>query len=277
MINIGKYNLLRVVKKVDFGIYLDGKTDGEILMPERYVPEGTEIDDVLNVFIYLDSEDRLIATTEKPYAQVGEVAFLKVKSVNNIGAFLDWGLMKDLLVPFREQKTDMTEGRSYLVFVYIDEKTNRIAASAKLDKFINKTAPQYAIGEEVDLILESETDLGYKAIINNSHWGMLYENEVFEQLEKGQRLKGYIKKIREDNKIDLSLHKPGYERVEPAEKAILEMLKEKGGKIDVTDKSDAEQIYQLFGVSKKTFKKAVGALYKKRLIILEPNQIKIKS
>ncbi len=277
MINIGKYNLLRVVKKVDFGVYLDGKTDGEILMPERYVPEGTLIDDVIKVFVYLDSEDRLIATTEKPYAQVGEVAMLRVKSVDRFGAFLDWGLMKDLLVPFREQKTDMIEGRSYLVYVYLDEKTNRIAASAKLSKFLNNTVPQYTIGEEVDIILESETELGFNAIINNSHWGLLYENEVFEQLEKGQRLKGYIKKIREDNKIDLSLHKPGYERVEPVEQAILEMLKEKGGKIPVSDKSDAELIYQLFGVSKKTFKKAVGALYKKRLIILEPNQIRIKS
>jgi hypothetical protein len=277
LINIGKYNILRVLKKVDFGVYLDGKTDGEILMPERYVPEGTEIEDVLNVFVYLDSEDRLIATTEKPYAQVGEVAMLKVKAVDRFGAFLDWGLMKDLLVPFREQKSDMIEGRSYLVYVYLDEKTNRIAASAKLSKYLNKTVPQYTIGEEVDLILESETELGYNAIINNSHWGLLYESEVFEQLEKGQRLKGYIKKVREDNKIDLSLHKPGYERVEPVEKAILDMLNKKGGAVPVSDKSDAETIYSLFGVSKKTFKKAIGALYKKRLIIIEPDQIRIKS
>jgi uncharacterized protein len=277
LINIGRYNLLRVVKKVDFGVYVDGKTDGEILMPERYVLEGTEIDDVLNVFVYLDSEDRLIATTEKPFAQVGQVAMLKVKSVDRFGAFLDWGLMKDLLVPFREQKTDMIVGRSYLVYVYLDEKTNRIAASAKLSKFLNKTVPQYNVGEEVDLIFESETDLGFKAIINNSHWGMLYDNEVFEQLEKGQRLKGYVKKVREDNKIDLSLYKAGYERVDPVAQAILEMLKEKGGKIAITDKSDAELIYQLFGVSKKTFKKAVGALYKKRLIVLGPDQIRLKS
>jgi uncharacterized protein len=277
LINIGKYNLLRVVKKVDFGIYLDGKTDGEILMPERYVPEGTEIDDVLNVFVYLDSEDRLIATTEKPYAQVGEVAMLRVKSVDRFGAFLDWGLMKDLLVHFREQKADMIEGRSYLVYVYLDEKTNRIAASAKLSKFLNKTVPQYTIGEQVDLILESETELGYNAVINNSHWGLLYENEVFEQLEKGQHLKGYIKKIREDNKIDISLYKPGYERVDPVAQSILDMLKEKDGVIAVSDKSDAETIYSLFGVSKKTFKKALGALYKKRLIIFDANQIRLKS
>jgi uncharacterized protein len=277
LINIGKYNLLRVVKKVDFGVYLDGKTDGEILMPERYVPEGTLIDDVLNVFIYLDSEDRLIATTEKPYAQVGEVAMLRVKSVDRFGAFLDWGLMKDLLVPFREQKADMIEGRSYLVYVYLDEKTNRIAASAKLSKFLNKTVPEYKEGDEVDLIIESENDLGFNAIINNLHWGMLYENEVFEQLDKGQRLKGYIKKVRSDNKIDLTLYKPGYEKIDTIAQGILDMLKQQGGSIKVTDKSEAETIYQLFGISKKTFKKAIGALYKKHLIILEPNQIRIKS
>jgi uncharacterized protein len=277
LINIGRYNLLRVVKKVDFGVYLDGKTDGEILMPERYVPEGTLIDDVLNVFIYLDSEDRLIATTEKPYAQVGEVAMLKVKAVDRFGAFLDWGLMKDLLVPFREQKTDMIEGRSYLVYVYLDEKTNRIAASAKLKKFLDKTVPEYKEGEEVDLIIESENDLGFNAIINNLHWGMLYENEVFEQLDKGQNLKGYIKKVRSDNKIDLTLYKPGYEKVDAIAQGILDMLKQQGGSIKVIDKSEAETIYQLFGISKKTFKKAIGALYKKHLIILEPNQIKIKS
>ena len=275
MANIGKYNTLRVIKKVDFGVYLDGEKEGEILMPIRYVPEGCEPGDEVDVFLYLDSEDRPVATTEKPYAQVGEFAMLRVISVNNIGTFLDWGLMKDLLVPFREQKATMTEGRSYLVYIYIDEETGRIAASAKLNKFIGKTIPQYAEGEEVDLIIDSETDLGFNAIVNNLHWGMLYENEVFEQLDKGQRLKGYIKKIRPDNKIDLTLYKLGYEKVDAVAQGILDMLKQHGGSMKVTDKSEAETIYRMFGISKKTFKKAVGALYKKRLILLEPESIRL--
>ena len=275
MVNIGRYNTLKVVKEVDFGIYLDGGDKGEILMPLRYVPENCQPGDELEVFIYLDSEDRLIATTEKPYAQIGEVALLKVKSVDRIGAFLDWGLMKDLLVPFREQKVKMEAGRSYLVYVYLDEETQRIAASAKLNRFIGKSIPQYRTGDEVDLILESETDLGFNAIINNSDWGMIYENEVFEQLDKGQRLKGYIKKVREDHKIDLSLYKPGYERVDPVAEGILQMLKQKGGNLPVTDKSEAEVIYSLFGVSKKTFKKALGSLYRRRKIILEPDRIRL--
>ena len=277
MANIGKYNTLKVIKKVDFGVYLDGEKEGEILMPIRYVPEGCEPGDEVEVFVYLDSEDRIIATTEKPYAQVGEFAMLRVKSVNNIGTFLDWGLMKDLLVPFREQKATMNEGRSYLVYIYIDEETGRIAASAKLNKFLGKTIPQYKEGEEVDLIIDSENDLGFNAIVNNLHWGMLYENEVFEQLDKGQPLKGYIKKLRPDNKIDLTLYKPGYEKVDAIAQGILDMLKQHGGTIKVTDKSEAETIYRLFGISKKTFKKAIGALYKKRLILLEPEHIRLIS
>lgn len=275
MTQIGKYNTLCVIKKVDFGVYLDGGDRGEILMPIRYVPEGVEIGDQVEVFIYLDSEDRLIATTERPYAQVGEFAMLKVKSVDRFGAFLDWGLMKDLLVPFREQKVNMIEGRSYLVYVYVDEETGRIAASAKLNKFLSKSVPQYKPGEEVDLILESESDLGYNAIVNNSHIGILYENEVFEQLEKGQKVKGYIKKIREDHKIDLLLYKPGYDKVDPVTESILDLLKKNGGTLNITDKSDAETIYDQFGVSKKTFKKALGALYKKRLILLGPDKIRL--
>ena len=277
MANIGKYNTLRVIKEVDFGVYLDGETDGEILMPIRYVPEGCKPGDEVEVFVYLDSKDRIIATTEKPFAQVGEFAMLRVKAVDRFGAFLDWGLMKDLLVPFREQKINMVEGRSYLVYIYVDEETGRIAASAKLNKFLGKTVLQYQPGEEVDLILESESDLGYNAIINNSHLGILYENEVFEQLEKGQRLKGYIKKIREDQKIDLTLYKPGYEKVDPIAQSILDMLKKRGGTLPVSDKSEAEVIYSLFGVSKKTFKKAIGALYRKRLIIIDADRIKIIS
>ena len=277
MVNIGRYNSLRVIKEVDFGVYLDGENEGEILMPIRYVPKECQVGDVVDVFLYLDSEDRPIATTEKPYAQVGEFAMLRVKSVNKIGTFLDWGIMKDLLVPFREQKVTMAEERSYLVYIHVDEESRRIVASAKLNKFLNKTIPEYVIGQEVDLMIESETDLGYKAIVNNLHWGILYENEVFEQLDKGLKIKGYIKKIRTDNKIDLSLQPLGYVKVDPITQMILDQLKKEGGFIAVSDKSEAETVYKVFGISKKTFKQALGALYKQRLITISPDGIRLNA
>ena len=277
MVNIGKYNTLKVLKEVDFGVYLDGESEGEILMPIRYVPKNCQPGDLVDVFLYLDSEDRPIATTEKPYAQVGEFAMLRVKSVNKIGTFLDWGIMKDLLVPFREQKVTMIEGRSYLVYIHVDEESKRIVASAKLNKFLDKTVPEYVTGQEVDLVIESETDLGYKAIVNNLHWGILYENEVFEQLAKGIKMKGYIKKIRTDNKIDLSLQPLGYVKVDPITQMILDELKKAGGFIAVSDKSEAEEVYRVFGISKKTFKQAVGSLYKKRLITIGTEGIRLIS
>jgi len=275
MAEIGKYNSLKVIKEVDFGVYLDGEKEGEILMPIRYVPANCQVGDFVDVFLYLDSEDRPIATTETPFAQVGEFTMLRVKSVNKIGTFLDWGIMKDLLVPFREQKVTMTEGRSYLVFIYVDEESKRIVASAKLGKFLDKSIPDYTVGQEVNLVIESETDLGYKAIINNSHWGILYENEVFEQLAKGLKIKGYIKKIRPDNKIDLSLHPLGYEKVDPLTQMILDELKKEGGFIAVSDKSEAEEVYRVFGISKKSFKQAIGALYKRRIISISPDGIRM--
>jgi len=244
-------------------------------MPIRYVPANCQVGDFVDVFLYLDSEDRPIATTETPYAQVGEFTMLRVKSVNKIGTFLDWGIMKDLLVPFREQKVTMTEGRSYLVYIYLDEESKRIVASAKLGKFLDKSIPDYTVGQEVDLVVESETDLGYKAIINNSHWGILYENEVFEQLAKGLKIKGFIKKIRSDNKIDLSLHPFGYEKVDPLTQMILDELKKEGGFIAVSDKSEAEEVYRVFGISKKSFKQAIGALYKRRIITISPDGIRM--
>jgi predicted RNA-binding protein (virulence factor B family) len=273
--DIGTYNSLRIIKEVAFGVYLDGENEGEILMPLRYVPKDYQVGDKVEVFLYLDSEDRPVATTEKPFAQVGEFAMLMVKSVNKIGTFLDWGVMKDLLVPFREQKVTMTEGRSYLVYIYLDQESRRIVASAKLNKFLNKSVPEYVTGQEVDLVIESETDLGYKAIVNNRHWGILYENEVFEQLEKGLKIKGYIKKIRPDNKIDLSLHPQGYGKVNIFTQLVLDELKKEGGFVAVSDKSDAEQVYRTFGISKKSFKQAVGALYKLRLITIGPDGIRL--
>ena len=275
MVEIGKLNKLRVVKRVDFGIYLDGEDFGEILLPRRYVPENCEIDDIIEVFVYFDSEDRIIATTEKPYATVGQFALLKVISVNSVGAFIDWGLPKDLLVPFREQKQKMEEGKSYVVFIYLD-KSKRIVASSKLDKFLDTMPINFQEGQEVELLVCCQTDLGYKAIINGCHGGILYKNEVFQILEKGQQIKGFIKKVRDDKKIDLCLHKPGYEKVGDLSERIIDTLKKRDGFISVGDKSSPKIIYDMFGVSKKTYKKAIGVLYKKRLITFEDNGIKLQ-
>ncbi len=275
MADIGKMNTLRAVRGAEFGVYLDGGDSGEILLPNKFVPENCTKGDALEVFVYGDSEDRLVATTEKPYAMAGDFALLKVHSVNDVGAFLDWGLPKHLLVPFREQKVKMEAGKSYVVFVYLDEQSKRMCASSRLDRFLKHEAGDFETGQEVDLLLVSLTDLGYNAIVNGAKWGILYHNEVFQVLRQGDRVKGYIKKLREDGKIDLSLQKQGYAGVKDVTTTILELLRARGGFIDVTDKSDPELIYELFGMSKKTYKKAIGALYKQRLITIEETGIKI--
>lgn len=275
MIEIGNYNKLRVVKEVDFGVYLDGGDAGEILMPLKYVPEGTKPDDEVEVFIYSDSEDRLIATRETPLAKVGEFACLKVKSVNKYGAFLDWGLLKDLLVPFREQKSDMIEGYSYVVYIYLDEQTNRPAASAKVEKYFIDKIPEYEVNQEVKILIQAATEIGYKAIVENKYSGLLYKNEVYRNIEKGDKTKAYIKKIREDGKIDLSLQKSGYQHIDETSLNILETLKDKRGFIAASDKSTPEMINAIFGISKKAFKKAIGALYKQRLITITDEGIKL--
>lgn len=275
MIQPGRYNTLKVVKFVDFGVYLDGEEMGEILLPARYVPEACEIGQDIEVFIYLDSEDRIIATTEKPYAQVGEFAMLRAKAINMVGAFLDWGLMKDLLVPYREQKLNMVMGRSYLVYVYLDPDSKRIVASAKLEKFLDNVIPDYQTGEEVRVIIESDSDLGYNAIINHLHRGILYHDELPAPLHIGQQMKVYIKKMREDHKIDLSLYRPGYEQVDGVSQHILDKLNEAGGFLPFTDKSDAALIYDQFGISKKVYKKAVGTLYRQKRIMLEEKGIRL--
>ena len=272
-IELGKYNQLEVVKEVDFGLYLDGGDDGEILLPARYVPEGTKVGDMLNVFIYLDNEERLVATTLDPYAQVGQFAYLEVAWVNQYGAFLNWGLMKDLFVPFREQKMKMQVGRKYIVHVHLDDESYRIMASAKVEHFLSEETPEYEIGEEVDILVWQHTDLGYKAIIDNKFSGLLYENEIFQPISIGMQLKAFIKQVREDGKIDLELQQGGMKKVKDFSETLLAYIKEQRGFIRFTDKSDAEQIYKTFGVSKKTFKKAVGDLYKQRLIVLESNGI----
>ena len=277
MAEIGVYNNLRVIKEVDFGVYLDGGEHEEILLPRRYVPENCKVDDSIRVFIYLDSEDRFIATTETPYAIVGDFALLKVVAVESVGAFLDWGLLKDLLVPFGEQSPTMEKDKSYIVRIYVDKQSNRIAATTRLDRYLDNTPGNFHAAQEVELLICNQTDIGYKAIINGTHWGVLYSNEVFQPLKSGQKIKGYIKKVREDNKIDLSLHKPGYERVDDITDTILNVLKEQGGFISVTDKSSPETINKLFGVSKKTYKKAIGAIYRKRLITMESDGIRLIS
>ena len=277
MAEIGVFNNLRVIKEVDFGVYLDGGEHEEILLPRRYVPENCKVDDNIRVFIYLDSEDRFIATTETPYAKVGDFALLKVVAVESVGAFLDWGLLKDLLVPFGEQSPTMEISKSYIVKVYVDKQSNRIAATTRLDRYLDNESGNFHAGQEVELLICSQTDIGYKAIINGTHWGVLYSNEVFQPLKSGQKAKGYIKKVRGDNKIDLSLHKPGYERVDDITDTILNVLKEQGGFISVTDKSSPETINKLFGVSKKTYKKAIGAIYRKKLIIIEDDGIRLNS
>lgn len=275
MAEIGKLNWLPIIRSVDFGLILDGGDLGEILMPNRYIPNEWKAGEVLECFLMLDSEDRLTATTLKPLAMVDEFACLKVVSVTGIGAFLDWGLPKDLFVPFREQKMELREGQTAIVRIYLDDASGRIAASTKLDRFLDRTAPNYEHGEKVNLLICAKTDLGYKAIINERHWGVIFHNEVFQPLEKGQRIEGYIKQVRPDGKIDLSLQKIDANRFTNLADQILNHLKEQGGFMPVTDKSPTEEIYKLFGVSKKAYKRAIGGLYKKRLITFENNGTKL--
>lgn len=272
-IELGKFNQLEVVKEVDFGMYLDGGDEGEILLPTRYVPEDCQIGDMLNVFLYLDNEERLIATTLTPLVQVGEFACLEVAWVNQFGAFLNWGLMKDLFVPFGEQKMKMQVGKKYIVHVHLDEESYRIVASAKVDRYLSKDTPDYIPGEEVNILIWQKTDLGFKAIIDNKYGGLLYDNQIFQDLYTGMTLKAYVKQVREDGKIDLILQKPGVEKFDDFSRTLLEYIKEQGGKIRLTDKSPAEDIYAALGVSKKIFKKGVGDLYKKRLIVLQEDCI----
>lgn len=274
-VKLGKYNQLEVVKEVDFGVYLDGGDGEEILLPARYVPEGCKPGEVLNVFIYLDNEERLVATTLDPLVQVGQFAYLEVAWVNEFGAFLNWGLMKDLFVPFREQKMKMQKGHKYIVHAHVDEDSYRIMASAKVERYLSKEVPQYEPGEEVDILVWQKTDLGFKVIVENQFSGLLYQNEIFQPVETGMKLRAYIKQVREDGKIDLVLQKLGAKKVDDFSEVLLQYIKDHEGFITLNDKSAAETIYDTFGVSKKTFKKAVGDLYKRRLVVLEEGGIRL--
>ncbi len=275
MVEIGKINTLTIKRNLDYGAQLDGDESGDILLPKKYVPRKCQPGDEVEVFVYVTSQKRLRATTQKPYATVGQFAYLRVVENASSGSYLDWGLQKNLFVSKREQQAKMVEGKSYVVFVFLDKKTNRITASTKLNNFISFQSPNYNVGEEVDLIICAKTNLGYKVVVNNSHWGMVFKNEVFQKLHIGQQLKGYIKTIREDLKIDIRLQRPGYQRVDKISQNILTTIKNLGGSIAITDKSPPEDIYSQFGVSKKIFKKAIGALYKKRLITIDANAIKL--
>lgn len=269
MINIGHIHTFSVVKRVDFGAYLDGGELGEILLPSREVPEGCQAGDQLQAFLYSDSEDRLIATTTIPRAQVGDLVRLQVIDVNPVGAFLDWGLPKDLLVPKSEQQKPMHKGRSYLVYVTLDSSGRRIFASTKLERFFSARQVDVQEGEQVDLVITDRSEVGYRAVVNKLCFGLLYKNEVFEHLEEGQHIKGYVKALRLDGKIDLSLQKPGYDKVLEAKETIVRVLEQNNGVLNVTDKSSPEHIHSLFGCSKKTYKQAVGALYKARRVRIE--------
>ncbi len=265
MVNVGKYNTLKVAKEVDFGMYLDGGED-EILLPKRYKPDGLEIGDEISVFIYHDNEGRLIATTQQPVATVDEIAMMEVSDVNAGGAFLKWGIMKDVFVPISLQEKRMKVGDKRLVRLFIDEKTGRVTGTEKIDKFISNYELTVAERELVDLVVFQKTDIGYKVIINSKHMGLLHFNEVFKDLETGEKLKGFIKHIRPDNKIDVSPGAIGYSKIPDEESRILQLLRNNDNYLPYNDKSDADAIHTYFGMSKKTFKMTLGGLYKKRLI-----------
>ena len=271
MAEIGKTNTLKIKKVVDFGVYLDGGEMGEILLPQKFVPSGAFAGDEVEVFVYFDSEDRPVATTEKPLAQVGQFAYLKCVAVTNIGACLS----KDLLVPFREQQKKLEEGKSYVVYVYVDYTTERIVASAKVGKFLDNLPVEFEPGEEVDLMIYDESDIGYKAIVDEVSSGIIYKNEVFRPLNLGEQLKGYVKKVREDEKIDLQIYKPGYQKLDAFSEKILEYIRANGGQMGITDKTSPRIIYETFGFSKKNFKKAIGGLYKRRLIVIDKEVIRL--
>jgi predicted RNA-binding protein (virulence factor B family) len=274
MASIGERNALRVVREAPPGLYLDGEELGEILLPGRYIPKGAVPGDYLEAFVHRDSEDRLVATTEIPRACVGEFAVMKVVSVNpQIGAFLDWGLSKDLLLPIREQNHRVAVGEPVAVYVLLDPKSGRIAATTRLDDYLNRTPPPYAEGQRVRLLIADESPLGFKAIVEGAHSGLLYKTDLASPLSIGQELEGYVRAVRPDGKIDLGLDPAGYARVAPLTEQILEALQSSGGRLEFNDRSTPEEIRAKFGTSKKAFKQAVGALYRQRRVRISDDGI----
>ncbi len=277
MINLGTTNTLRIVKRVDFGLYLDAGDEGEILLPKRYVTPQMHIGDEIEVFIYLDQDERPVATTERPVAQVGEFACLEVAWTNQYGAFLNWGLMKDLFCPFREQKQRMEQGRRYIVYIKVDDESYRLMATAKVEKYLADERPPYKHGDACDCLVWQKTDLGFKCIIDNRYQGQLYDNQLFQPLHTGDRFTAYIDHIRQDDKIDVTMHPTGQRHTLDFAEVLLRYLYENNGRCDLGDKSPAELIYDRFKVSKKVFKKAVGDLYRRRLITIGDDGLQLVS
>lgn len=279
MLTLGDYNTLKIVKSVDFGLYLDGGEEGEILLPQRYVTSDMKIGQEITVFIYLDQEERPVATTEKPYAKVGEFVSLEVAWVNQFGAFLNWGLMKDIFCPFREQKKRMEQGQRHIVYIKVDEDSYRLMATAKVEKYLTaptaKDLPQLQHGAEVDILVWQKTDLGFKVIVNNKFQGLVFENQIFQPLHSGLKLKAYVDHVRQDGKIDIVLQPTGRQQTLDFAEQLLRYLYENDGYCNLGDKSPAELIYDRFQVSKKAYKKAIGDLYKRRLITLEDEGIRL--
>ena len=278
MIKLGDWNELKVTRFSDHGAYLDGGSVGEILMPNAYVERGVRVNDMVNVFVYLDQEERLVGTTEQPLARVGDFAYLRVAWVNEYGAFLHWGLMKDLFVPFREQKMRMEIDRSYIVYIYIDEETHRIVATAKVEKWLKDASQkEYFRGREVEMLIQQKTDLGFKVIVDNAYRGLIYSDQIYEEPHTGDRMTGCVVNVRPDGKLDLSMQRIGKSRFRDFAEVLLEELEKEGGTLPFTDKSSSEEIAERFGVSKKTFKRAVGNLYKERKIVLLEGGIQQKN
>jgi predicted RNA-binding protein (virulence factor B family) len=274
-VNLGTWNTLKIDRFTAPGAFLVDEAGNDVLLPNKYVREEYAVGDEISVFLYKDSEDRLVATTRVPLIEINRFAYLKVLEVNVHGAFLDWGLEKDLLVPFREQPKDMVEGKSYLVYLYLDEATQRLAATARVTPFYESALEQLEKQQTVELLICERTDLGVKVIVNNRFRGLIFESDVHRRLQLGERTVGYVKNVREDGKIDILLHPEGYEKVEPLTRKLMQIMTENDGFIPVTDKSDPEDIRRLTGWSKKTFKQVVGNLYKQRSIILHENGISL--
>lgn len=276
MIKLGKYNELEIAREVEFGIYVTDREGIEILMPQKYVPANAKVGDKIRCFVYQDSEARLLATTEHPYAQVGEFVSLEVKSVNQVGAFADWGTSKELLIPHREQPKEMEEGHRYIIYIYVDEISGRIVGTARIDKYLDNVPAPFEKNDEVDILVWKPTPLGYKVIINNSHTGMIYKNQIFQPVHIGEHLRAWVKEVRDDEKIDLSLQQMGYRNViDSAEAQVLRALHLRGGFLPLSDKSDPAEIADVLQLSKKTFKKAVGALYKQQRIVIEEDGLRL--
>lgn len=276
MMHLGQYNTLTILRFTNPGAYLGDDEDNDVLLPTKYLTPDLSIGDEIEVFLYNDSEDRIVATTEKPLIELNSFAFLKAKEVTHFGAFMDWGLEKDLLVPFKEQSMKLEEGKYYLVYLYLDDATQRLVASAKVKKFFETEHILVQEKDEVDLLICDTTELGKNVVVNDTYSGLIYNNDIFRPLKRGERCKGYVTKVREDGKLDISLEKPGFLKIEPNSQLILDYLKKNDGIMRLTDKSDPDAVRDLLGMSKKTFKQALGNLYKQRMVELHDDHVSLK-